>query len=311
MKNRVIASFGFVSAFVVGLFFFTTLNAQNTETNTSRIESLSRFTKILGVVEKYYVDDLSLDDLTKKATQGLLSNLDAHSGFLDEKHYKDLRVQTDGEFGGLGITVGMKNDALTIIAPIEGTPADKAGLKAGDIILKINNKSTLSMNMDDAVGIMRGKAGTKITLTIFRKSEQKPFNVDIVRAIINVPSVYAKKLDDGIFYIRVTTFDKKVTDGVKKELEKLKTKPKGIVLDLRNNPGGLLDQAVDLTNLFVAKGIIVSQKGRVAEENVVYEARGDAPYQNIPMVVLVNEGSASASEIVSGALQDQTGCCRR
>jgi carboxyl-terminal processing protease len=304
MKNRVIASFGFVSAFVVGLFFFTTLNAQNTETNTSRIESLSRFTKILGVVEKYYVDDLSLDDLTKKATQGLLSNLDAHSGFLDEKHYKDLRVQTDGEFGGLGITVGMKNDALTIIAPIEGTPADKAGLKAGDIILKINNKSTLSMNMDDAVGIMRGKAGTKITLTIFRKSEQKPFNVDIVRAIINVPSVYAKKLDDGIFYIRVTTFDKKVTDGVKKELEKLKTKPKGIVLDLRNNPGGLLDQAVDLTNLFVAKGIIVSQKGRVAEENVVYEARGDAPYQNIPMVVLVNEGSASASEIVSGALQD-------
>lgn len=304
MNKRNVVAFGFVSAFLTGLFFFNTLNAQSKDTNTTRIESLARYTKILGIVEKYYVDELSLDDLVKKSVQGLLTNLDAHSGYLDEKGYKDLKVQTEGEFGGLGITVGMKNDALTVIAPIEGTPADKAGIKAGDVIIKINDQSTLNMNIDEAVNLMRGKPGTKISITIFRKGEPKPLPIEITRAIINVQSVYTKKIDDTILYVRVTSFDKKVAESVKKELDKNKDKLKGIVLDLRNNPGGLLDQAVELTNLFVDQGVIVSQKGRVADENIVYNARGNAPYKSIPMVVLINEGSASASEIVSGALQD-------
>lgn len=308
MKNKKFVALGAVSAILAGLFFYnTSLNALQSDNNESfqdsKLAAFAKFTKVVGTIQKYYVDELSIEDIVKKSLQGLLSNLDAHSGYLDEKQYKDLKVETEGEFGGLGITVGMKNGALTVIAPIEGTPAYKAGIQAGDIILKINEKSTINMTIDEAVNVMRGKPKTKIELTIVRKSESKPFKVSIVRDIINIQSVYGKRLDGDIAYIRVTSFDKKVVEAVKKELEKIKN-PKGIVLDLRNNPGGLLDQAVGLTDMFVEKGIIVSQKGRVADENIVYDASGKAQYKGIPMSVLINGGSASASEIVSGSLQD-------
>ncbi len=308
MKNKKFVALGAVSAILAGLFFYnTSLNALQSDNNESfqdsKLAAFAKFTKVVGTIQKYYVDELSIEDIVKKSLQGLLSNLDAHSGYLDEKQYKDLKVETEGEFGGLGITVGMKNGALTVIAPIEGTPAYKAGIQAGDIILKINEKSTINMTIDEAVNVMRGKPKTKIELTIVRKSESKPFKVSIVRDIINIQSVYGKRLDGDIAYIRVTSFDKKVVEAVKKELEKIKN-PKGIVLDLRNNPGGLLDQAVGLTDMFVEKGIIVSQKGRVADENIVYNASGKAQYKGIPMSVLINGGSASASEIVSGSLQD-------
>ncbi len=274
------------------------------ENITKKIEAISKFTKVVNTVETYYVDPLTIEEIITKALKGLLSNLDAHSAYLDKKHYKELQIQTSGEFGGLGITVGMRDGALTVIAPLEGTPADKAGLKPGDIILKINDKSTLDMTLDEAVSLMRGKPGTKIKLTIYRKGVPKPFVVEITRAIIKVDSVYAKHiLKPDILYLRITNFDKKVVDEVKKILRK-NPKTKGIVIDLRNNPGGLLSQAVGLSDLFIEKGVIVSQKGRIKSENRTYYAHKSGTIKDIPLVVLVNGGSASASEIVSGALQD-------
>ncbi len=313
MKKKNFIALGFVTTVLTGSLLFApslfakenTPNTQdNSEVQTSRLQSLAKFTKVLGLVEKYNVDPVTIEELMDKALSGMLSNLDAHSTFLNAKHFESMKIQTDGEFGGLGITVGIKDGALTVIAPIEGTPADKAGLKASDIILKINDKSTLNMTIDDAVSLMRGKKGTPINLTIVRKNEPKPLSVDIIRDIIKIQSVYAKRIGDDILYLRVTSFDKKVVDGIQKELKKTSNKDKGIILDLRNNPGGLLDQAVGLVDLFVDEGVIVSQKGRDEQEDKVYSATRSGTYSDAPVVVLVNEGSASASEIVSGALQD-------
>jgi carboxyl-terminal processing protease len=308
MKNKKIMTLGFASAALsISLMLSSTLYAkeQNQEKKEeTRLESLAKFTKVIGIVEQYGVDELTIGELVDKALDGMMKNIDAHSNYLTQKDYKRLKVQTKGEFGGLGITVGMKDGALTVIAPIEGTPADKAGLKAGDIILKINDKSTLSMTIDEAVSLMRGKVGDPIDISIVRKDEPKPIKVHIVRGIITIQSVYAKKINNNISYIRVTSFDQKVVKDVKKELKKAKGTTKGIILDLRNNPGGLLDQAVGLVDLFVDDGKIVSQKGRLKEEDRTYSASSLNTITDVPLVVLINGGSASASEIVSGALQD-------
>ncbi|MGL2384620.1 S41 family peptidase [Helicobacter pylori] len=274
------------------------------ELAAKRVEAFSRFSNVVTEIEKKYVDKISISEIMTKAIEGLLSNLDAHSAYLNEKKFKEFQAQTEGEFGGLGITVGMRDGVLTVIAPLEGTPAYKAGVKSGDSILKINNESTLSMSIDDAVNLMRGKPKTSIQITVVRKNEPKPLVFNIVRDIIKIPSVYVKTIKDTPYlYVRVNSFDKNVTKSV---LDGLKANPKvkGIVLDLRGNPGGLLNQAVGLSNLFIKEGVLVSQRGKNKEENLEYKANGRAPYTNLPVVVLVNGGSASASEIVAGALQD-------
>ncbi|MBN2721877.1 MAG: S41 family peptidase [Campylobacterales bacterium] len=268
-----------------------------------KLEAYIKFTKILNLIEQEYVDETNTTTLVDKALKGLVSNLDAHSSYMDKKEYKDMNIQTKGEFGGLGISVGMRDNLLTVIAPIQDTPAYKAGVKAGDVIVKLDDKATMGMSIDEAVAIMRGKPGSSIKLTIVRKDNPKPLEIKVTRAIIKVQSVFSKQIPGDILYIQVTSFDQKVVNDVKKVL-KMYPKSKGIILDLRNNPGGLLDQAVGLTDLFVDKGIIVSQKGRHSAENITYRAKADSSDTKIPMVVLVDGGSASASEIVSGALQD-------
>ena len=306
MKHFKFATIGFAATLIgTTLLLSSALMAKGeTTTQESRLSSLAKFTKVLSTVEKYYVDDLKIQEIVNKSIEGLLANLDAHSSFLDTKHFKDLKIQTDGEFGGLGITIGMRDGALTIIAPMEGTPADKAGVKAGDIILKINKKSTLNMTIDESVAIMRGKPGTGLTLTIVREGESKPLLIPITRDIIKIDSVYTKKIEnEKILYLRVINFDKNVVRKTKEALSKNRD-IEGIILDLRNNPGGLLNQAVGLTDLFVKEGVIVSQKGRYENQNSEYSATSAGTITDIPMVVLVNGGSASASEIVSGALQD-------
>ncbi len=305
MKHLKIATFGFVATLIgATILMSTTVFAKTKESESSRLAALAKYTRVVGTIEKYYVDDINISAIINKSIDGLMSNLDAHSSFLDKKGFKNLKIQTDGEFGGLGITVGMRRGALTIISPIEGTPADKAGVKAGDIILKIDDLSTLNMTIDEAVSHMRGKPKTKIVLTIVRKNETKPIIIPIIRDIIKINSVYAKMIEkENILYLRVTSFDKKVVEKTKEALLKHKNL-KGIILDLRNNPGGLLNQAVGLVDLFVDKGVIVSQKGRDKKEDAKYNATTSTTLTKVPMAVLVNGGSASASEIVSGSLQD-------
>lgn len=274
------------------------------EDNKSRFESLSKLTQVIGTVEKYYVDELKLQEIVDKALKGLMQELDAHSTYMDKKYFKEMKIQTSGEFGGLGITVGLRDGVLTIISPIDDTPAYKAGVKAGDIILKIDDKSTLNMTLDEAVSLMRGKPKTKILLTLVRKGENKPLVITIIRDIIKIQSVYAKTFEDeNLLYLRVSSFDKKVTDDLKKAIKKNKD-IEGIVLDLRNNPGGLLTQAINVTDLFVDKGVIVSQKGRENDNEEKFTAKSSTTVSKLPLVVLINGGSASASEIVAGALQD-------
>ena len=293
---------GFGSALIISAVLFGNLFAKS-NSNQSRLDGYSKIRTVISNIENYYVDDISMNDIVNKAISGLLSNLDAHSAYLTPKEYTDLKVQTSGHFDGIGIQISLKNDALTIISPIEGTPGDKAGLKAGDVILKINDQSTLSMTIDDAVNLMRGKKKTSVKLTIIRKGEPKPLVFDIQRDTIEINSTYAKKIDGTDYlYLRVNTFDEKVTKNVESLVKN--SKAKGIILDLRNNPGGLLEQAVGLGNLFIKEGVIVSQKGKIKSNNEEFNANGKAPFSKIPLVVLVNGGSASASEIVAGSLQD-------
>ena len=308
MKQQRYVTLGFATTLIAVLFLFNSsvlAKSEKKESIASRHQALSKFANVLDLVEKYNVDPITVEEVINKALSGMLSNLDAHSSFLNAKHFESLKIQTDGEFGGLGITVGIKEGALTVISPIEGTPADKAGLQAGDIILKIEDQSTLSMTIDEAVKLMRGKPKTPINITLFRKGAEKPIPVKIIRDIIKIESVYTKTIGDDLLYIRVVSFDKKVVKDVETALKTNLPKRKGIILDLRNNPGGLLDQAVGLVDLFVSSGDIVSQKGRDKKEQKVYSATSSGTYADVPIVILVNAGSASASEIVSGALQDR------
>ena len=303
-KSRIVLISFFVSFLVSTTLVVTTLQAKTGDDKTARIESWKKLTAVINKIESEYVDELTAEEIFKKAMNGLLTNLDAHSSYLDKKQYKEMTIKTSGEFGGLGITVGIRDGAITVIAPIEDTPADKAGIEAGDIILKIDDKSTLGMTLDEAVSLMRGKPKTDIHLTLVRKNENKPLTKTITRDIIKIDSVYAKLYENDILYVRIKSFDKNVESAIKQAIRKHEKNVRGLLIDLRNNPGGLLDQAIKTVDLFVDKGIIVSQKGRIEEENIDFRASTSGTYKEYPIVVLVNGGSASASEIVSGSLQD-------
>jgi len=303
-KNKKIVLAGFVASMIGGTLLGSQF-LQAKENKSSKLDSYIKFTQILNLIENQYVDETNTSDLVTKALKGLMTNLDAHSAYMDAKSYSDLDVQTKGEFGGLGIVVGMKDGALTVISPIDDTPAAKAGVKAKDIILKIDDQATIGMTIDEAVKLMRGKPKTPIMLTIVRKGELKPVLIKIIRDIIKIESVKTKTIDGDLLYIRILSFDAKVSKGVKEAL-KAHPKAKGVILDLRNNPGGLLNQAIDTLDLFIDNGVLVSQKGRHKEDNSVFKAKkANTINSTIPIVTLVNGGSASASEIVSGALQDR------
>jgi len=288
------------AALAVGVVSSQIVNAQGT------YEDLRSFVDVLNVIKKNYVDEVKTKDLVSGAIKGMLSSLDPHSGYMSPEAFKEFQVETKGEFGGLGIQISMKDSILTVIAPIEDTPAYKAGIKAGDKILKIDGESTKNMSIQDAVSKMRGPKGKPVTLNIFREGWTEPKDIPIVRDIIKIKSVKSKMLKDDIGYIKLTQFQEMTSDDLTKALKDLKEKGmKSIILDLRNDPGGLLNSAVDVAGQFLPpKKLVVYIKGRTGDK-IEYFTEGDDPtYTDLPMVVLVNQGSASASEIVAGALKD-------
>ncbi len=265
---------------------------------------LKTFTKAYSLVEKNYVEKVDPQKLIYGAIRGMLSSLDPHSSFMTPDQYKEMKVETKGSFGGIGIEITVKNGILTIVSPIEGTPGYKAGLKPGDRIIKINGESTVGISLMQAVKKLRGPKGTKVTITILRKGVEKPFDVTIVRDIIKIKSVTPKLLGK-IGYVRIRQFQETTDKELSKALKGWNGKIDGLILDLRNNPGGLLDEAVKVADMFIDEGTIVSIRGRGGKEQHVFTATKDmAIKKTIPMVILVNAGSASASEIVASCLQD-------
>jgi carboxyl-terminal processing protease len=270
-------------------------------------ESIELFTDVLSIVKKSYVEEVDTKKLIYGAINGMLSSLDPHSSFMPPDTYKEMKIDTKGAFGGLGIEITVKDGILTVISPIEDTPAFKAGIKAGDQILKIDDKFTKDLTITDAVKRMRGIKGTKVTLTIMREGFEKTKEFVLERDIIQVKSVKFKVLDDGYGYVRLSQFQEKTDDDLEKALKSLQAeKPlKGLVLDLRNDPGGLLDQAVRVCEHFTEEGqLIVYTEGREKDSKMRFTSRKGGKEAGYPIVVLINSGSASASEIVAGCLQD-------
>jgi carboxyl-terminal processing protease len=273
-------------------------------------DQLAVFAEALGIVEDNHVDPKDTKKLIYGAIKGMVGSLDAHSSFMAPEEFKELQIETKGSFSGIGIEITLKDNMLIVVSPIEGTPAYRAGLQAGDKIIKIDGQTTKNMNLLDAVRKIRGNKGSSVTLTILRENVEKPKTFSLVREIIPIRSVRARYLDDGIGYIRITNFQDKTDQDLKQAVKDLNAKCKplrGLILDLRNDPGGLLDQAVKVSDEFLSSGLIVYTEGRNKAQTMRFYANdsGSGLEKNIPLVVLINEGSASASEIVAGAIQDR------
>ncbi len=296
--------FGFVFGLFVGGLCVHNVSALSNKT----YEKLKVFTDVLEIIKKSYVEDVKTEDLITGAIDGMLNSLDPHSAYLTADMYRELQVETKGSFGGVGMEVAIKDGILTVIAPIEDTPAYQAGVKSGDKILKINEESTKGLSLMECVKRLRGPKGTKVTIAIIREGFTQPKDVTIVRDIIKIQSVKFKTLEKGYGYLRISQFQEKTSADAARALEAMqKENPEGLsglILDLRNNPGGLLDQAVEVSDLFLDSGVIVTIKGRGEEGKTAFNAHQEGTMPHWPMVVLVNHGSASASEIVAGALQD-------
>jgi len=270
-------------------------------------KEIKLFNEVFDMVKKNYVDEINPTTLIQGAINGMVKSLDPHSSFMTPDLYKELEVETQGHFGGIGIEITLLKDILTVVSPIEDTPAFVAGIKSGDQIIRIDGKSTKDITIMEAVKQLRGPKDTKVTITIMRENMPTPKDITLVRAIIQVKSVKVKNIEDHIGYIRIASFQEKTADDLRKSLKEVSEKLKpmsGLVLDLRNDPGGLLTQAIEVSDVFLKSGMIVSTRGRVKAMETKTMAKNDGNEITCPMVVLVNEGTASAAEIVAGALQD-------
>ena len=278
------------------------------EALTLPFDELRTFTEIFGRIKQDYVEPVSDKELLESAIRGMLSGLDPHSSYLNTEEYKDLKVGTTGRFGGLGIQVTMEDGFVKVISPIDDTPAQRAGVQSGDLIIKLDDQPVKGMTLTGAVKIMRGEVGSEIILTIVREGKNAPFNVTLIRDIIKVKSVRSRTLEEGFGYLRISSFQSPTGDALKEEIKKLKSdnggQLKGLVLDLRNNPGGVLNGAVAVSDAFLNSGKIVYTEGRIKNAKMDFNATPGDLINGAPMVVLINAGSASASEIVAGALQD-------
>ena len=272
------------------------------------LDDLRTFTRVYEHIRSSYVEELSDTTLLEYAIKGMMAELDPHSSYLDADSFEDLQVNTSGEFGGIGIEVGMENGFVKVIAPIDDTPAQRAGIEAGDLIIRLDEKPVKGMSLNDAVTLMRGPKGTELTLTIVREGVDQPFEVTVERDIIRVRSVRTRILDDHYLYLRIAQFQVSTGHDVQEKLtQTLKEQAdiRGIVLDLRNNPGGVLQASFDVADAFLDEGLVVYTEGRLEESHTEYSATPGDVTDGLPLVVLINDGSASASEIVAGALQDQ------
>ncbi|GAB6048050.1 proteolytic complex protein CptA [Methyloparacoccus murrellii] len=269
-------------------------------------EGLKTFSEVYGRIKQDYVEPVKDDKLLEDAIRGMLTGLDPHSAYLDKEQYDELKVGTTGQFGGLGIEVGMENGFVKVIAPIDDTPAQKAGVKAGDLIIRLDEKPVKGLSLNDAVKIMRGEPGSPIVLTIVREGAEQPIKIKLVRDIIKVKSVKSRLLEEGYGYVRLSSFQAKTGESMIEAIDELKKKGKlkGLVIDLRNNPGGVLNAAVTVSDAFLDDGLIVYTDGRVEDAKMKFSASSGDLLEGAPIVVLINAGSASASEIVAGALQD-------
>ena len=311
MKYRHPMSIGVMLGVIFGLTLTLVHNvwAEKQKVAILPLEDLRVFTDVYARIKQDYVTEVDDSELLENAIRGMLSGLDPHSAFLDEEQFRELQIGTSGEFGGLGIEVGMENGFVKVIAPIDDTPAQRAGVKAGDLIIKLDDKSVKGMTLEEAVKLMRGKKGSKIELTLVREGEDAPLNISITRDVIRVRSVRSRILEPGFGYVRISNFQSKTTRGLLDAIDSLKKKNegnlKGLVLDLRNNPGGVLTGAVGVSDVFLKDNkLIVYTEGRVEESDLKYSASTGDSLEGAPLVVMINQGSASASEIVAGAMQD-------
>ncbi|NOR41082.1 MAG: PDZ domain-containing protein [Gammaproteobacteria bacterium] len=307
LQNYLLVLIGLMAGVLVSIGQGVFADRENTRA-TLPIEELRTFSDVFGRIKNDYVVDVDDKELIENAIRGMLSGLDPHSSYLDAEQFTELQVGTTGQFGGLGIEVGMENGFVKVIAPIDDTPAQRAGVQAGDLIIRLDDTPVKGMTLGEAVKIMRGKPGSDIELTIVRDGLDKPLNISITRDIIKVKSVKSRMLEPGFGYLRISQFQSKTAENLVDAIENLKKENgaplEGLVLDLRNNPGGVLNGAVAVSDAFLVKGMIVYTEGRIADSKLRFNATPDDVIHGAPLIVLVNQGSASASEIVAGALQD-------
>lgn len=286
------------------LILFALASTPQTTKADEQYEPLKQFSQVMDLIENTYVREVDRDELIKGAIEGMLKNLDPHSAYLDKESFQEMQVETSGEFSGIGIEITISNGKLTVVSPIEDTPAFQAGLKAGDVILEIDGESTQDISIMDAVHKIRGPKGEEVELTVLHRDQNRPEKILVVRDVIPLNSVKSEVLEPGYYYLRITNFNENTSTEIQQVFTKLKKQGQGVVLDLRNNPGGLLNQAVSVSDAFLSNGRIVYTKGKVKQAQMSFSSKDEQDDLKLPMVVLINAGTASASEIVAGALQD-------